>query len=87
MDPKYLRTGYYTLASDTYSLGIVMLQLITGKAQPDAAVEKCLQAVSSYTFSCAVLKDSCMPGDAPVKVIEKLLMPAAAGISMQERDC
>ncbi|KAH9318831.1 hypothetical protein KI387_020600, partial [Taxus chinensis] len=31
MDPDYLRTGEFTHKSDVYSLGIVILQLLTGK--------------------------------------------------------
>ena len=32
-----------------------------------------MQAVNGDTFSCAVVRDSCMPGDAPVEVMERLV--------------
>ncbi len=39
IDPEYTRSGKVTLASDIYSLGIVMLELLSSKAPRDIIVD------------------------------------------------
>ena len=34
MDPQYFTSRKYTIQSDIYSLGLVMLQLLTGRSLP-----------------------------------------------------
>ena len=51
MDPEYLRTGQLSVASDCFSFGVLMLQMLTGRAPHDRRNSVSLQ-VREFLHPC-----------------------------------
>ena len=49
MDPEYLRTGQLSVASDCFSFGVLLLQMLTGRAPHDRRNSVSLQVRESCT--------------------------------------
>lgn len=71
LDPMYLDTYRYTPASDVYSFGLVLLQVITATPSPQKALRQARSAWEKGSFSSLV--DSEMPGKAPEAVVAELI--------------
>ncbi|XP_020577835.1 U-box domain-containing protein 57-like isoform X2 [Phalaenopsis equestris] len=67
-DPEYQRTGILTSKSDIYSLGIIALQLLTGRP-PQSVVNEVQRAVLSHRLSDLL---DITAGEWPKNVSEKL---------------
>ena len=56
MDPEYMRTGQLSLGSDCYSFGVLLLQMLTGRAPHDRSHSVSLQVstrVANHGFQLA----------------------------------
>ena len=60
MDPQYIDTHSYTPASDVYSFGMVLLQILTSERLPGRSKGAARKAVKHENFDTIV--DSRMPG-------------------------
>ena len=70
LDPKYLQSHRYTPASDVYSYGLVLLQVVAGEQSPSRATERA-DNVMQGTFDSFVDPD--MPGPKPTAVVQQLV--------------
>ncbi|KAL9267693.1 U-box domain-containing protein, partial [Drosera capensis] len=68
-DPEFHRTGILTLKSDVYSLGVVILQLLTGKPPEGLAAD--IRRAVLFGNLASVIDHSA--GDWPTSVVEKLV--------------
>jgi serine/threonine protein kinase len=61
MDPEYMRTGQLSLGSDCYSFGVLLLQMLTGRAPHDRSHSVSLQVstrVANHGFQLAARRRS-----------------------------
>jgi len=81
LDPEYARTGALSRKSDVYSLGISMLQLLTGRP-PRGVVEDVEAALERGTLSSVVDPKA---GDWPVDIAEVFARLALSAAEMRRR--
>lgn len=66
IDPEYQQTGMLGVKSDVYSLGIILLQLLTGRTAMGLA-HKVEESIENATFS--EMLDPCVPDWPPVQAL------------------
>ena len=57
LDPSYIRTRTYATDCDTYSYGLVLLQLLTGESDLNTAVQRSHSPGVLTLEACAAVKD------------------------------
>lgn len=83
LDPEYQRTGQVSVKSDTYALGMVILELLTARRSPIGLPEVVEQAVEDGQIT-HVLDESA--GDWPVKEAHELAQLGLKCLEMRSKD-
>ena len=89
LDPSYLtkETQVYTKACDVYSFGLITLLLVSGKSKAVEAkqLQSSIREAESVAAGAALIRDKCMPGNAPVAILWSLAELAVACMSRDPR--